>query len=78
MPRSPRADESGGLCHALNRANLRATIFHGEEDYAAFERVIAEGLEIHDVQLFSFQLMPNHYHLVSRPLADGELSRFMG
>jgi len=48
MPRPPRADESGGLYHALNRANLRATIFHKKEDYAAFECVVAEGLEIHD------------------------------
>jgi putative transposase len=57
---------------------MRATIFHGDEDDAAFERVIAEGLEMHDVQLFSYQLMPNHYHLVLRPLVDGEMSRFMG
>jgi len=78
MPRSPRADESGGLYHALNRANLRATIFHKEEDYAAFERVVAEGLEIHDIQLLSYQWMPNHYHLILRPLVDGEMSRFMG
>ena len=78
MPRPPRADESGGLYHALNRANLRATIFHKKEDYAAFERVLGEGLEIYEVELFSYQLMPNHYHLVLRPLVDGEMSRFMG
>ncbi|MGM0487955.1 MAG: transposase [Planctomycetota bacterium] len=28
--------------------------------------------------MFSFQLMPNHDHLVLRPLVDGEMSRFMG
>ena len=38
VPRSPRADEAGGLYHALNRANLRATIFHNEEDYVASKR----------------------------------------
>ena len=78
MPRPPRADEAGGLYHALNRANLRAEIFRKDADYAAFERVLAEGLQIHDIQLFSYQLMPNHYHLVLRPLVDGEMSRFMG
>ena len=78
MPRPPRADEAGGLYHALNRANLRTTIFHKEEDYAAFERALAEGLETHEVELFSYALMPNHYHLVLRPLVDGEMSRFMG
>ena len=78
MPRPPRADEAGGLYHALNRGNLRATIFHKDEDYKAFERILYEGLQIHQVELFSFQLMPNHYHLVLRPLVDGEMSRFMG
>jgi len=78
MPRPPRADEAGGLYHALNRGNLRADIFHKEEDYAAFERVLWEALKIHKVELYSYQLMPNHYHLVLRPLVDGEMSRFMG
>ena len=78
MPRAPRADEAGGLYHALNRGNMRATIFHKEEDYAAFERVLREGLDLHQIELFSYQLMPNHYHLVLRPEVDGEMSRFMG
>lgn len=78
MPRSPRADEAGGLYHALNRGNLRAEIFKKEEDFAAFERILAEALAIHEIELYSFLLMPNHYHLILRPLVDGEMSRFMG
>jgi putative transposase len=78
MPRPPRADEAGGLYHALNRGNFRATIFHETADYEAFERILAEALEIHKIELYSYQLMPNHYHLVLRPLTDGEMSRFMG
>ena len=78
MPRPPRADEAVGLYHALNRGNLRAEIFHKDADFAAFERILHEGLQLHQVQLFSYQLMPNHYHLVLRPLVDGEMSRFMG
>ena len=78
MPRPPRADEAGGLYHVLNRGNLRAEIFHKEEDFSAFERILNEGLDLHRVELFSYQLMPNHYHLVLRPLVDGEMSRFMG
>ncbi len=78
MPRSPRADEAGGLYHALNRGNLRAEIFKKEADYAAFENILAQALEIHEVELYSFVLMPNHYHLVLRPLVEGEMSRFMG
>ncbi len=78
MPRPPLADEAGGLYHALNRGNLRATIFHKDADYEAFERILYEALQIHQIELYSFQLMPNHYHLVLRPLVDGEMSRFMG
>ncbi len=78
MARSPRADEAGGLYHALNRANMRATIFKKEEDYVAFEKILHEGLELHAIELYSYQLMPNHYHLVLRPLVDREMSRFMG
>jgi len=29
------------------------------------------------VQLFCYQLMPNHWHLVLRPTQDGEMSRFL-
>ncbi len=56
MPRSPRADEAGGLYHALNRANFRATIFKKDEDYIAFDKILHEALEIHDVQLYSYQV----------------------
>ena len=57
MPRSPRADEAGGLYHALNRGNLRATIFHKPEDYVAFEKILYEALgrcQRGQVSLFDF------------------------
>ena len=78
IPRATRADEADGLYHALNRGNLRADIFRKDADFAAFERILREGLQIHQVKLYSYQLMSNHYHLVLRPLIDGEMSRFMG
>ena len=53
MPRPPRADEAGGLYHALNRGNLRAEIFHKDADFAAFERILHEGLQLHQVQLLA-------------------------
>jgi hypothetical protein len=39
LPRPPRAGEAGGLYPALNRGNLRATIFHKDADFEAFERI---------------------------------------
>ena len=77
MPRPQRADEAGSLYHALNRGNGRSQIFWKDEDYSAFERILTEGLELYDVSVYSFQLMPNHWHLVLRPNVDGEMSRFL-
>ena len=77
MPRPPRADETGGIYHALNRGNSRADIFHKEADFDAFERIMAEGLDRYQIKLFSYQLMNNHWHLVLSPEMDGEMSRFM-
>ncbi len=74
MPRPPRADETGGLYHALNRGNLRAGIFLKDADFAAFERILHEALQIYQVELYAYQLMSNHYHLVLRPLDEDKVS----
>ena len=70
MPRQKRADEAGAVYHALNRGNARRTIFHKHEDYQAFLRVLGDGLDRYPVELFSFVLMPNHWHMVLRPAED--------
>ena len=77
MPRQKRLDVAGGIYHALNRGNAREDIFHKEEDYAAFERVLGEGLQRYDVRLFSYTLMPNHWHLVLQPDQDGQMGRML-
>ena len=71
MPRQKRADVGGVIYHVLNRGNARQPIFHKDQDYEAFIRVLANGLEKYDVELFSFTLMPNHWHLILRPQVDG-------
>jgi putative transposase len=63
--------------HVLNRANGRARIFEKDADYLAFERVLVAALEhVPGVRLLSYCLMPNHWHLLVWPRADGELSDF--
>jgi len=64
--------------HVLNRGNGRMRLFHKAGDYEAFERVLAEGLERYPVELFTYCLMPNHWHLVVRPNSDQALGRWMG
>jgi putative transposase len=53
-------------------------IFRKAADYEAFERVLAEGLEHYPVELLTYCLMPNHWHLVVRPQTDQALGRWMG
>jgi len=60
----------------LNRANLRATIFHKEQDYEAFESVLTQAVERFEIHLFSYCLMPNHWHIMVSPRVDGEMGRF--
>jgi putative transposase len=53
------------------------TIFEKEKDYLAFLQVLAEAKEKYPVEVLVFSVMPNHWHLVLKPLENGSLSRFM-
>jgi putative transposase len=53
-------------------------LFRTAGDFAAFERVLAEGLARYPVDLLTYCLMGNHWHLVLRPRADDALGRLMG
>jgi putative transposase len=77
MPRRERHAAGGYAYHVLNRAVGRATLFRKPTDQDAFLRVLAEAREHADVPLLGFCLMPNHWHLVLRPVRDGDLSEFL-
>ena len=76
MGRPKRADAAGHCYHMLNRANLRATIFHKPADFEAFEKILDEALDQFEIDLFAYCLMPNHGHLLVRPREDGTMARF--
>jgi len=78
MPRTARAVEAGTVFHVLNRGNGRQRLFRKDADFAAFERVLAEGLKRYPVDLLTYCLMGNHWHLVLRPRTDEALGRLMG
>jgi len=77
MPRTTRADEAGGVYHALNRGNARLRIFRKEADYEAFECILADGLARYGIRLYSYVLMPNHWHMILRPNRDGGMGEFL-
>src|SRR5712692_566502 len=78
MPRAPRAAIGGLVYHVLNRANARLQLFAQDRDYQAFERVLTEAYERVGMRLLAYCVMPNHWHLVVWPHADGDLSSFLG
>lgn len=77
MPRRKRIIKGGIVYHVLNRANGRLRIFKTKADFAAFEHIIAEGLEQFDVRLCGYCIMGNHWHMIIWPRKDGDLSDFM-
>jgi putative transposase len=78
MARRLRNAPGGVVYHVLNRAVGRGTLFADGGDYAAFEKVLGEACaRFPGVALLAYCLMPNHWHLVLRPRADGELSAFV-
>ncbi|MBN2128294.1 MAG: transposase [Sedimentisphaerales bacterium] len=78
MPRTARAIQAGFVYHVLNRGNGRMHLFHKDADFGAFERVLAESLALYPVDLLTYCLMGNHWHLVVRPRTDTALGQWMG
>jgi putative transposase len=77
MARTARAS-IGGICyHVINRGNGQAAVFHKAEDYYRFSEMMHESCTRLPMRVVGWCLMPNHFHLVVWPFADGDLSRWM-
>lgn len=77
MPRTARASVGGIVYHVHNRGNGGLDVFRRDADYMTFIELLAEGTERLNIRLLSYCLMPNHFHLVVWPRADGHLSEWM-
>jgi len=68
----------GYVYHIINRGVGRMTLFESDDDYAAFEQVLAEAVErTPGIRLLGYCIMPDHWHLMAWPRGDGDLSEFM-
>ncbi len=67
----------GMIYHALNRANFRSRLFREAAHYEDFLGILAESLSFVPMRILAYCLMPNHWHLVLYPRADGDLSAFL-
>lgn len=77
MPRTARASRGNWCYHVLNRGNARAEVFHKDDDFDAFAGLFQPACERLPMRLVGWCLMPNHFHLVLWPHADGDLGRWM-
>ncbi len=77
MARTLRASVGGICCHVINRGNGGAAVFLDEADYRAFIDLMTAAHRRLAMRLLGYCLMPNHFHLVLWPIANGDLSRWM-
>ena len=76
MARPLRIEYPGAWYHVLNRGRRREKVFFSENDYKAFLKLLGECSELFNIEIHSYSLIPNHYHLlIHTPKAN--LSRSM-
>jgi putative transposase len=63
--------------HVWNRANFRSRLFRNPSHYQAFLGIVEESRNFVPMRILAYCLMPNHWHLVLYPRADGDLARFI-
>jgi len=68
MPRGPRIDIPGLTNHVMCRGIEKKDIFKDDKDYKEFLERISKLSCQEDIKVYAFCLMPNHVHLLVRPL----------
>ena len=65
MPRKSRRHQLQDeiLYHLINRGNRRLKIFHDEDDYQVFRKILIRYKEKRELKIVHYCLMSNHYHL---------------
>jgi putative transposase len=72
MARLARVVAPGIPHHVTQRGNRNQQVFFGDDDYATYRALLAEGCRAAGVTVWAYCLMPNHVHLILTPSdADG-------
>lgn len=76
MARPLRIQYKGAWYHVMNRGGARQKIFCSDKDYQLFLDLLEESVDLWDIRIHAFSLLPNHYHLMIET-PHGNLSRAM-
>jgi putative transposase len=77
MVRTARAARAGVCYHVLTRGNARQTVFHDAADFEFFTSLLRRASVDRPMCVLAWCLMPNHLHLVLRPVGDDDLGPWM-
>ena len=77
MSRTARASVGGVCYHVLNRGNAGQKVFRKQGDYESFLKLMENAHARLPMRVIGYCLMPNHFHFLLWPHADGDLSRWM-
>lgn len=76
MSRPQRIEFEGAYYHVMNRGRGRDDIFHGDVYFETFLQTLEEAVERFNVEVHSYCLMSNHYHLLIKT-PEANLQRAM-
>jgi putative transposase len=77
MARPPRIQIADLTQHVVNRGNNRCDIFRAEQDYLFFLLALRDASARHQLDVHSYTLMSNHFHIVATPRVATGLSDTM-
>ena len=75
MARLARVVAPGLPHHITQRGNGRQQRFFSDDDHQSYLAFMAQWCSSHDVEIWSYCLMPNHVHLIAVPQSADGLER---
>jgi putative transposase len=70
MPRFPRLAVPDMTYHIICRGNNRDWIFHDDQDFHTYLRILSYLKSLTHLKLYHYALMNNHVHLLLEPLTN--------
>lgn len=77
MPRRELELLKDNFYHIFNRGNYKSTIFFSDRDYGRFLDKLKSYKDEFKVEIISFSLLPNHFHLLAKPRRDDGIRNLM-